>query len=188
MNAGLKQGCFERLAERTRLCFCGGAEMGVRLVAGKSGHNFRRRSDQSGCANPAKGDEPRQRDLCAPVLTQKPPEGGFAAPSRDLSCPSAEALARIACCGRPRSASRGVQPSSSAARAGVFAIGSWTPYGDAAGRIKGLLPYSVRLWLSRLNAGFRSAPHPLLSPLLMLTHNFTRFVTARDARGRLIWV
>src|ERR1700722_5766144 len=59
-------------------------------------------------------------------------------PSHDLSWPSAGALARIACCGRPRSASRGVRPSFSAVRVVVFAIGSWTIYGDAAGRIKPL--------------------------------------------------
>jgi hypothetical protein len=57
-----------------------------------------------------------------------------ATPSHDLSSPSAGALlARIACCGRPRSASRAAQPLSSAARAVFFAIGSWTLYGDAAG-------------------------------------------------------
>src|SRR5580692_1883368 len=61
-----------------------------------------------------------------------------ATPSHDLSWPSAGALARIACCGQPRSASRAAQPSSSAARAVFFAIGSWTAYGHAAGYIQPL--------------------------------------------------
>jgi hypothetical protein len=34
-----------------------------------------------------------------------------------------------------------------------FAIGSLTVYGDAAGRIKAVLPCSLRLWLSRLLGG-----------------------------------
>jgi hypothetical protein len=58
--------------------------------------------------------------------------------SHDLSWPSAGALARIACCGRPRSASRAARPSSSVVRAVVFAIGSWAVCGDVAGRIKPL--------------------------------------------------
>src|SRR6267143_1611178 len=49
--------------------------------------------------------------------------------SRDVTWPSAGALARIACCGRLRWASHGAQPSSSAARAVFFAIGSWTVCG-----------------------------------------------------------
>ena len=56
-----------------------------------------------------------------------------ATPSHDPSLPSADASVLIACCGRPRPASRGVQPSSSAARAVFFAIGSWSSCGDASG-------------------------------------------------------
>src|SRR5580692_11671543 len=82
-----------------------------------------------------------------------------APPSHDLSWPSAGALARIACCGRPRSASRAAQPSSSAARAVFFAIGSWTLYGDAAGRIKASVsPYIVWLWLDNTTSRIDAVP------------------------------
>jgi hypothetical protein len=56
--------------------------------------------------------------------------------SRDPAWPSAAALIRIACCGQLRSASRVAQPSSSAERAVVFAIGSSITCGDSTGRIK----------------------------------------------------
>ena len=65
---------------------------------------------------------------------------------RDLSCLRPGAFARAACCGRPRSASREVRLSSSAARAcRFFAIGSWTVCGDAGAGIKPpVLPCGVR--------------------------------------------
>jgi hypothetical protein len=78
-----------------------------------------------------------------PIVRQTYPNAAFtlisttaalcATPNHDLSWPAADALVRIACCGRPRSASRAAQPSSSAAHAVFSAIGSWTVCGDAAG-------------------------------------------------------
>ncbi len=127
-----------------------------RGVAGGPGFvGPRERSDQS------EGHLIRRITL-APCLMRRLPKrhprelrglASCATPNHDLSCPWADALVRIACCGRPRSASRGARPSSSEVGAVFFAIGSWTIYGDAAGRIKAVLPCSLRLWLSRLLGG-----------------------------------
>ena len=82
-------------------------------------------------ANTTQRHKPSRETLAAFACTARAIEV-----SRDLSWPSADALTRIACCGRLRSASRAAQPSSSAVRAVFFAMWSWTVCGDATRRIK----------------------------------------------------